>query len=154
MAVPVITSINPIYGFFRGGTSVVFAGSGFQTGVTSLVVSFDGVNASNVVVASDVAMTVVVPEISSSAAVPVVVTTNGGVSNVVTFYATVSPSVPGASYSVNNPFFDPTAKYVVFAEWTFATPPVTLNIPNTAHAGSLKYLMVDTADNNKLYFET
>jgi hypothetical protein len=88
MTVPIITQISPTYGYYKGGTPVVFTGTGFQTGVTSLVVSFDGVNATNVVVASDVSMTVVAPELSSWAEVPVVVTTNGGISNSVSFYAT------------------------------------------------------------------
>lgn len=153
MAVPIITQISPTYGYYQGGTSVVFTGSGFQIGVTSLVVSFDGVNATNVVVASDTSMTVVAPAISTWAEVPVVVTTNGGVSNSVSFYATQSSVVPDARYSVTNPFFDGEAAYVVLGPWTFAQPLQILGLPNAAHGGTKKYLMIDTAD-NKLYYET
>jgi len=74
-------------------------------------------------------MTAVVPEIPTPAEVPVQVVTNNGASVSVPFYALSVPELPSGKFSVNNPFFDPNADYVVFGTWSFkatgGSPPTT-----------------------------
>jgi hypothetical protein len=123
MAIPSITKVNPIFGYYKGGDVLTLTGTGFQTGVTSLVVSVGGLPCSNVVVASDTSLTAVVPALSAPSEFPLVVTTNGGMSNAVSFYAT-SSVVPSGKFSVVDPFVDPDADYVFFGQWQFAKQPI------------------------------
>jgi len=92
-----ITSITPTYGSFTGGTVLTFVGSGFQTGVTSLVVAFNGIPSTNVVVASDISMTAVVPALPAASEYNILVTTNLGVSNSVAFYAISVAELPSGN---------------------------------------------------------
>lgn len=124
MAAPTLTKISPIYGYYKGGDVLTLTGTGFQTGVTSLVVSVGGIACSNVVVASDTSLTAVVPALAAPAEFPVLVVTNLGTSNAVSFYAT-STTVPSGKFSSVDPFLDPDADYVVFGQWQFAKTPIT-----------------------------
>ena len=118
-----VTSISPIYGYYKGGDVITFVGTGFQTGVTSITVTFNGIPSTNVVVASDTGMTAVVPALPAPSEFSVVVTTNLGASTPVPFYAT-SDLVPSGKFSVVDPYLDPDADYVFFGRWQFAQTPI------------------------------
>jgi uncharacterized protein YhjY with autotransporter beta-barrel domain len=85
--VPAVASISPNSGLTAGGTNVTITGSGFigATGVT-----FDGISATSVVVASDTQITAQAPS-HAAGAVAVAVTTAGGTGTLASAFNYIAP---------------------------------------------------------------
>ena len=88
--IPTFSSIAPITGTTVGGTPVTITGTGF-TGAST--VTFDGINAGTIVVASDTRITATTPA-HAAGAVNVVVTTGGGAATGTGAFTYVTPIVP------------------------------------------------------------
>jgi IPT/TIG domain/Beta-propeller repeat len=88
---PTVSGVNPASGSINGGTSVTITGTKFANGAT---VSFGGIAATNVVVASDTRITATTPAHAAGSVSVVVTNPNGDAGLLAQGFTYIAPPVP------------------------------------------------------------